>query len=128
MHTIRLRVRENRLSSSARVTEQDYAQYVSAGAAWVAEVGEKIVGFAATDQEIVWALFVCPSAESNGVGRLLHQRLIGWAKTLHLDHLKLTTATGTRAEGFYHHLGWAALGADTDGSTRFIWRVDQTDT
>lgn len=126
MHAIRLKVRENRLSSPPRVTERDYYPYIAAGSAWVAERDGGVVGFAAAEAASgnVWALFVSPLAEGAGIGRLLHEALLGWAAVLNLDRLILTTAAGTRAEGFYKRLGWHSLGTDPDGSTRFTWRPD----
>lgn len=124
MHAIRLDVHENRLSSPARVTEQDYYQYIAASSAWVAEMDGRVVGFAAANKDSIWALFVSPSTEKRGIGRLLHTRLIVWAKTLGLDRLTLTTAAGTRAEGFYRRLGWCSPDTEPDGSMRFTWRME----
>lgn len=127
MHVIRLDVRENRLSSPHRITERDYHPYVAAGSAWVAERDGGVVGFAAAAgvDGHVWALFVSPQAEGAGIGRLLHKTLVDWAASRKIDRLTLTTAAGTRAEGFYEWLGWQWRGIDPDGSTRFICQIDQ---
>lgn len=86
-----------------------------------------VVGFAAAAAGgNAWALFVSPPAGGAGIGRLLQRALLGWAANLNLDRLTLTTAPGTRAENFYKHMGWHALGIDPDGSMRFMWQLDQS--
>lgn len=109
MHAIRLAVRENRLSDPARITEASYLPYVDAGSVQVAiDAAGRVVGFAAIDRGAgsVWALFVDPAAEGQGVGRALHDAMIARAAREGIARLWLSTATGTRAEQFYLRAGW----------------------
>lgn len=122
MHVVRLAVRENRLSDPARITEDAYVPYVEAGSIWVAVGADRaLLGFAALDRADagVWALFVHPDREGMGVGRALHDTLLGWAQREGLASLWLTTAPGTRAERFYLDAGWRKTGASSAGEVRF---------
>ena len=112
MHRIRCRVRENRLSDPAKVTEASYRPYVEAGDAWVAEAGSDIVGFAALDlaSATVWALFVAPEAEGMGVGRALQDAMLDRARRKRVKRLSLLTARGSRAETFYLRTAWERAG------------------
>ena len=74
MSSVRLAVKENALSNPALVTEQDYVDYLSQrGKGWVCEIDGKLVGFAVGDlvKHNVWALFVLPGYEGQGIGREL---------------------------------------------------------
>lgn len=121
MHAIRLAVRENRLSDPARVSEASYARYMTGGGlAWVAEEADRMLGFAIVDLVAgsVWALFVDPAAQGQGIGRrLLDTLLVGSATCL--NTLWLTTSAGTRAEHFYESAGWLRAGTLPNGEVRF---------
>ena len=122
MHAVRRAVRENALGDSGRITEASYSPFVDAGSIWVAEGPRgRILGFAAVDQgdASIWALFVDPSAEGAGVGRGLHDMTLVWARAAGLDHLRLTTAPGTRAERFYLRAGWVRAGTSSTGEAAF---------
>lgn len=122
MHRVRCAVRENALTDPTRVTEASYTKYIAAHAAWVAvTTGDEITGFAALDagDASIWALFVAPDSESVGIGRALHDALIGGARRCGLTALSLVTASETRAERFYERAGWTKLLAATPGVTRF---------
>ena len=121
MHALRLGVSENRLSDPQLVTEQSYAAYLGQGAAWVAEDERGLAGFAIVDlaAAIVWALFVAPQAQGEGVGRALHARLLESAMAAGLERLRLTTAPGTRAERFYAEAGWTGTGTTRTGELSF---------
>ena len=54
----------------------------------------------------VWALFVHPDYEKQGIGRKLHDHLLQWYFTQTSESLWLSTAKGTRAEKFYKTAGW----------------------
>jgi GNAT superfamily N-acetyltransferase len=122
MQRVRLAVRENRLSRTTHITEHDYvAAITELGRGWVIEVAGNIVAFAVgykTDGNI-WALFVDPEHEGKGYGKRLHSVLIDWLWTQGLDHLWLTTAPNTRAEGFYVKQGWQNQGLTQKGEIRF---------
>ena len=126
MHAVRLAVRENRLSDPARITEGSYIPYVEAGSAWVARgAGRAVLGFTVADRSNagVWALFVHPDREGAGIGRALHDTLLGWARHEGLSGLWLTTAPGTRAERFYLGAGWRKAGVSPAGEVRFERRL-----
>lgn len=121
MHSLRNRVRENRLSDPRRITESSYLPYIAAGSAWVAEAEAGLVGFAAVDGQStqLWALFVDPATEGGGVGRALHRRLLRWAKEQGIGRLSLTTGDNTRAAEFYRRAGWRQTGLTADGDLHF---------
>jgi len=122
MHAVRLAVRENRLSDRRRVTAASYRRYVAAGTSWVAATANHdLLGFAALDRgkASVWALFVHPDHEGIGVGRALHDTMLGWARRHGIGALSLVTASGTRAERFYLGAGWSKRDATGPAETRF---------
>ena len=120
MHRIRLSVRENALADRTQIGEADYLPFVHAGAAWVAEAAGRVVGFAAIDlaSASVWALFVDPASEGQGIGSVLHQHLLDWSRDRGLRCLSLTTTPGTRADRFYRRWGWDEVGRTADGELR----------
>jgi GNAT superfamily N-acetyltransferase len=129
MHRVRLAVRENRLSPTTHITEQDYITAITElGRGWVIDVAGNIVAFAVgckTDGNI-WALFVDPQHEGRGYGKALHSVLVDWLWTQGLDHLWLTTAPETRAETFYVQQGWQNRGRTQKGEIRFeLYRPDR---
>lgn len=117
MHVIRLRVRENRLSDPSVVTEQDYHDFMARDTmSWVAEVDGTIVGFTMVDVEKqnLWALFVAPEHEFNGIGKALHEEIV-LSYFKRADRLRLTTAPRTRAAAFYRAAGYEEKGPTSDG-------------
>ena len=121
MHRIRLAVAENRLSSSARVTEASYRPYVECGSAWVAEAAGEIVGFVVVDAPArsLWALFVRPDLEGQGIARSLFETATRWATQRRLGSFWLVTSPGTRAEAFYRAAGLTPAGTTEEGEVRF---------
>lgn len=124
MHRVRFAVRENPLNNPLLVTEADYADMLQRrGAGWVAEADGQLVGFTILDAQDrnVWALFLDPAYERRGIGRTLFGLLTEWATAQHLPDLWLSTAPGTRAEGFYEAAGWRKTGLTAGGEVRFEW-------
>lgn len=121
MHDLRIRVRENRLSTPDQVSQAAYLSHVKASSIWVAEANIGVVGFAAPDGAArrVWALFVDPDVEQNGIGRALHQRMLEWAREQGFERLSLGTEAGTRAAQFYGRAGWKQAGVTPDGELAF---------
>jgi GNAT superfamily N-acetyltransferase len=121
MHRIRLAVRQNQLHDPMQISEQSYVPFLDAGGAWVAEMESRISGFAIVEGSTgnVWAIFVEPGAEGQGVGRALHERMLQWSREQGLERLWLTTDRDTRAENFYRQLGWLDAGPANNGEVRF---------
>lgn len=110
---VRFAVKENILSNPDLVTEDDCIEYIfNRGGGWVCEVDEKVVGFSIVDlvENNIWALFVHPDFDKQGIGRKLHDRMLDWYFTQTQQTVWLGTAPKTRAEGFYRKAGWTETG------------------
>jgi GNAT superfamily N-acetyltransferase len=122
MHRIRMVVRENILSDPARVKPSDYERMMTnnRGKAWVGKVDGTIRGFSFADlqKRNLWALFIEPGFEGRGLGRLLHERAVGWLFENGAPTVWLTTDPGTRARTFYDRAGWRETGIDASGECR----------
>ncbi|MGE9762970.1 GNAT family N-acetyltransferase [Pseudomonas sp. PDM20] len=111
---IRTSVRENHLSreqmADMGITPQVLAEAIeSAPCAWVAEIDGIAGGFAMVDTEEgeLFALFVRPEFEGQGMGRLL---LTAAEEQLFRKHGSIWLVTdggdGIRANAFYRRHGW----------------------
>jgi len=121
---VRTSVNENHLTvaemAGMGITEASVAEMIdSAPCAWVACADAKIVGFSMIDADegSLFAAFVLPSHEGNGIGKelvkaaedaLFSKHAVAW----------LETAKTSRAAGFYRHLGWGNERAVGDGDIR----------
>ncbi|MBH3345563.1 GNAT family N-acetyltransferase [Pseudomonas parafulva] len=122
---IRTSVHENHLSreqlAAMGISPITVRQAIlEAPCAWIAEVNGAPVGFSMADVEdgCVFAAFVLPGFEGNGLGR----RLMEQAETFLFQHhqtIWLETAQASRACGFYRHLGWQPVKNLTEGDARF---------
>ncbi|MCW3074786.1 MAG: family acetyltransferase [Flaviaesturariibacter sp.] len=113
MQVVRHLVKENILSDPALVTDAQVGDYITQrGKGWVCEVNSVIVGFAIADLQghSIWALFLQPEFEGQGIGRKLHQLMLDWYFTQSTQTLWLTTSPNTRAERFYRKAGWKDCG------------------
>lgn len=122
MHRIRMAVKENVLTNPLAVQEADYLPYLSLpNKGWVCEIADQIVGFSIVDttEKEVWALFVNPLFEGRGIGARLHDVMVTWYFSQDKTELILGTEPGTRAEGFYLHNGWVAIGQKSNGEIIF---------
>ncbi len=122
MSAVRLAVKENQLSDPSKVTWEDYRQMLEErGKGWICEMEGKIVGFSIVDltEKNIWALFLLPEFEGQGIGQKLHSLMIEWAFSQGTDWLWLTTGPSTRAAGFYHKMGWQKAGLQPNGELRF---------
>lgn len=109
MSKIRLSVKENTLSNPARITEQMYEDYLAClGRGWVAEVGGEVVAFCYADKvnSSIWALFVFPEYEGQGLAKRLLKLAVDWLFELGKDCVRLSTTANTRADRFYTAQGW----------------------
>ncbi|HEX2080796.1 MAG TPA: GNAT family N-acetyltransferase [Longimicrobium sp.] len=127
MHRIRLAVRENRLADPDAVQpHHTRAMITDNGRGWVAEMDGRIAGFAVADlaRGNVWALFVDPELEGRGIGRRLHDEMMGWFFAQGVERVWLSTDPGTRAEAFYRAAGWQQAG-EYRGEARYEMGRDQ---
>lgn len=122
MHVVRTSVKENQLSNPNLVTTKDCEEYLlTRGKGWVVMCGNVIVGFSIVDlvENNVWALFVHPSFERKGIGKMLHDEMINWYFTQTGKTIWLSTSANTRAEGFYKMAGWEQTGIQANGELKF---------
>lgn len=113
MQLVRRAVRENVLSNPDRIGYADYVAYISQrGKGWVAMQDEQLIGFAVADLQDhnLWALFVFPEWEGQGIGSQLHQIMLDWYFRQTQHTIWLSTAQHTRAAGFYSRQGWQHRG------------------
>ncbi len=123
MHRIRCAVKENRLTDPTRLGEADYIPFIAeAGETWHVTAEGRIAGFAALNhrERSIWALFVDPSCEGMGLGKLLLTKLVEQARAAGMPSLALVTTPGTRAESFYLRNGWIADGFTDNGECRLV--------
>jgi GNAT superfamily N-acetyltransferase len=109
MSRIRLSVTENVLSDPRRVTEEMYEDFLEkSGRGWVAERQGEIVAFCYADKvnASIWALFVRPGHEGQGLGKSLLKQAVDWLFEIGHDCVHLSTTANTRADRFYAAQGW----------------------
>jgi GNAT superfamily N-acetyltransferase len=125
---IRFAVRENVLNNPALVTYDDYVDYLTRrGKGWVAEEDGRMVGFGIADVQdhSIWALFVHPDFDRRGIGLALHDEMLKWYFAQTFEPVWLSTAPGTRAEGFYRRAGWQETGRTKSNEIRFEMRAQE---
>ena len=128
MGRVRMSVRENRLASLSSLSPGDTERMLRGdGCGWVSEVDGRVVGFAIADLSgaNVYALFIEPEYERQGIGRLLHDTMMDWFFSHKVDSVWLSTDPGTRAEGFYRKAGWTAAGTEANGEIHFEMARDR---
>jgi len=119
---VRNSVKENILSDPNLVTDKDCEEYlIKRGKGWVCEVDGKIVGFAIADlqEKNIWALFLKPEFEKQGIGKKLHDMMLDWYFSQTTENVWLSTAPGTRAELFYRRSGWKEIGIHGKNEIKF---------
>ncbi|WP_211219968.1 GNAT family N-acetyltransferase [Ferrimonas futtsuensis] len=129
IQVVRNSVRENRLSVPGSIKDADVASYLKErGRGWVCEVGDRIVGFAIADaiDASIWALFLLPEWEGQGLGRRLLDATCNWLFDQGVKEIRLSTDAHTRAHGFYLHLGWREVGCKSNGEVRLTYRRTST--
>jgi GNAT superfamily N-acetyltransferase len=109
MSQIRLSVTENVLSDPDRITNEMYEDFLEkAGRGWVAEYEGEVVAFSYADKTnaSIWALFVRPGHEGQGLAKSLLKYAVDWLFETGHDRVCLTTGANTRADRFYAAQGW----------------------
>lgn len=127
IQVVRNAVKENTLSDPNLVTDEDCRIFmIERGKGWVCEINNEIVGFSIADLEEhnIWALFVHPKFDKQGVGRRLHDVMINWYFSKTKKTVWLGTAPGTRAEAFYRKAGWKEIGMHGKGEIKFEMAYD----
>ena len=117
MTRIRLAVTENVLRDPTRITPQMYADFLEKdGRGWVALVDDEIVAFSYANKidGSIWALFVDPRFEGQGLGKELLATASGWLFSLGFRRVTLSTGARTRAAQFYTRLGWRPAPSSND--------------
>jgi len=122
MTRIRMAVTENVLHDPTRITPQMYADFLEKdGRGWVAQVDGEIVAFSYANwiDGSIWALFVDPRFEGQGLGKQLLSLATEWLFSLGFRRVTLSTGTHTRAAEFYIRLGWR-LASSSAGDSVFV--------
>ena len=122
IQVVRNSVKENTLSDPSLVTDRDCEEFLmERGKGWVCEIDHQIVGFAIVDlkEDNVWALFIDPQFEKQGIGKKLHQLMLDWYFGQQRERIWLGTSPGTRAEQFYRTLGWQEIGRHGKNEIKF---------
>ena len=125
MQRVRGAVLENRLTTTVLTAENYREAIAERGRGWVAVEGERVVGFAVgfRGDGNLWALFVDPQNEQQGLGRRLLDAVVEWLRREGVQRMWLRTDPGTRAEGFYRAAGWKACGTNAEGELRFEFPI-----
>lgn len=119
---VRNSVRENELSDPSLVTDADCEEYIlNRGKGWVYEVDNRVVGFAIADlvDHNIWALFLHPDYERQGIGKVLHDTMLDWYFSQTQSNVWLSTDPQTRAYKFYLKAGWTEVGEYGKGEVKF---------
>lgn len=122
IQVVRNAVTENTLSDPALVPDADVEDYITRrGRGWVCEINNSIVGFSIISviDRNVWALFIQPGFDRQGIGKKLHDEMMDWYFSQTGDTIWLSTTPGTRAEQFYRNAGWAEVGIHGKGEIKF---------
>jgi GNAT superfamily N-acetyltransferase len=125
---VRNSVTENTLSDPNLVTDQDCEEFLfERGKGWVCEIDDQIKGFSIVDlkNKNIWALFLHPDFERQGIGRNLHDVMLDWYFEQTNENVWLGTSPGTRAETFYRKSGWIEIGTHGKGEVKFEMTVDR---
>jgi GNAT superfamily N-acetyltransferase len=125
---VRNAVKENILSDPNLVTDADCKNYLTRrGKGWVCETENRIVGFAIADLEAanIWALFVEPGFEGQGIGKKLHHLMLEWYFLQTDKTVWLSTAPQSRAEAFYRKAGWIETGTYGKGEIKFAMSYER---
>lgn len=122
---IRAAVRENRLNTPPLVPAGAYQEFITRSSIWLWDADGHIRGFAAGDPSdgSVWALFVDPASEGNGVARALLPYVLDDLRNAGWKEATLSTQPNTRAEAFYRRQGWVPGGLNAVGDREFSLRL-----
>lgn len=131
IQVVRNSVKENTLSNPNLVTDEDCEEFmIVRGKGWVCEIDNKIVGFSIADlkDENIWALFLSPEFEGQGIGKKLHELMLDWYFSTGKEQVWLGTAPNTRAQKFYKKSGWTEDGMHGKNEVKFVMSHSQWNT
>jgi GNAT superfamily N-acetyltransferase len=129
---IRTSVRENHQSvrqlARIGVTPKSVAAMLDTTCrAWIGSADGLPVAFSMADAQnaMVFAMFVRLGFERRGFGRALMREAEDWLLAEGCAEAWLLTGDGpgTRAPGFYEHLGWSNVGKQGDGQFKYVKRL-----
>lgn len=132
---VRISVNENKatlavLANYGITPESLPEMLLGQGRGWVAEIDGVIRAFAMADADsaTVFALFVEPGFERQGIGRNLLDEAEKWLAERGCAQIWLETDSNprVRANGFYRHLGWTESNIQPDGQVKFIKKLINT--
>lgn len=122
---VRTSVRENHLSTEQMaeigITPHTIREALHKGPCiWVAVEDDQVVGFSmgSSEDACLFAAFVRPEYEGQGIGRLLVERAEVFLFKSNTS-IWLHTNGSSRAAGFYEKLGWKRTSPWQDGEYRF---------
>ncbi len=119
---VRNAVTENVLSNPSLVTNEDCIAFITTrGKGWVCEINTQIVGFSIVDlkDNNIWALFIKPEFEKQGIGKKLHDTMLNWYFEQTQATVWLGTEPNTRAEIFYRKSKWKEIGTHGNDEIKF---------
>lgn len=124
---VRTSVRENlltveQLRERGITNESVAASFLVDSKGWgVAECEGEIVAFAIADRtsQSIFALFVLPDWEGQGLGSRLLDMAVDWLGANGATAVWLTTGPDTKAAGFYERRGWVPAGREQHGDRRY---------
>lgn len=122
IQVVRNTVTENTLSNPDLVTDKDCEEFITQrGKGWVCEINNRIEGFAIVDlkENNIWALFIHPKFEKQGIGKQLHDIMLDWYFKKTKIKVWLGTSPKTRAEIFYRKAGWTEVGIHGENEIKF---------
>jgi GNAT superfamily N-acetyltransferase len=123
---VRTSVTENaltlaQLAARGITNETVAASFRKEAKGWVALRDGKVVGFSIGDRASgsIFALFVLPSHERQGIGARLFDLAVSWLRQNGVQRPWLTTDPQSKAARFYERRGWVAAGRSERGDTRY---------
>ena len=127
MTVVRLAVNENTLSDPTWLTRQmwlDALEESGNACTWVCEIDDRIVGFSCgrIKEADIWALFVDPGFEGQGIGTRLLDLATDWLNGKGVGTVELSTTDRSRADAFYQRKAWRRGVLNAKGEVVFQWQ------
>jgi GNAT superfamily N-acetyltransferase len=118
---IRFSVKENILRDRTRVTHEMVTWFMENPGIWLWDEDGKVLGFSAADTRdgSIFALFIDPAHEGQGIGRALFAKALDCLREAGHSTGHLTTQPGSRADRFYQKAGWKVIGTSERGERIF---------